>query len=190
MHWLARIYARRIVNVNVNIVLAGLLALPLVLVVILIAQSMGLAGDHTLSIGPVSFYTVSVITLVSDVIADFSVYMALHWLANHGSWRHKLLGPAEKLVEPAHRGMSFVRDAGRVQIERAVLSPLLYGVWLGLQSVLIHQGVSAAGATAIGCVSGLVVVRTLHTFWMLSMERRAEAKRKTAAAAPPAENRV
>jgi hypothetical protein len=191
MKWLARLYARRIVNVNVNIVLAGLLALPPVILVVYLAQKLGLSRDHTFSVGSFHLYTIGVITLVADLIFDFSIYMGLHWLANHHPWRHKYLGPADKLLdtaehlvlEPAHKGMSFIHDAGLVQFERAVLSPVLYAVWIGLQSLFIHRGFSAESATAIGCICGIGMARVLHTFWMIFYERRDRERRKTRAAA-------
>lgn len=35
--------------------------------------------------------------------------------------------------------MSFIHDAGIVQVQRAILSPLLYVLWLGTQSYLLHH---------------------------------------------------
>jgi len=192
MKWLAHLYARRIVNVNVNIVLAGLLALPPVVLVVHLLGSFGLKPTHMIGIGPVRFFTVSAVTLGADVVFDFSIYLGLHWLANHHPWRNrllapadKLLGTADKLLEPAHKGLSFIHDAGLVQFERAVLSPLLYAVWIGLQSLLIHRGTSPEWATAIGCFWGIAVARTLHTFWMLYHERKSARARRAAPAQPP-----
>ena len=190
MKWIAHLYARRIVNVNVNIVLAGLLALPPVVLMVHLLGRLHFKPDHMIGIGPVHLYTASAVTLVADVVFDFSIYLGLHWLANHHPWRNKflapadlLLGPAEKLLEPAHKGLSFIHDAGLVQFERAVLSPLLYAVWIGLQSVLINRDMSPEWATAIGCLCGIAVARTLHTFWMLYHE--GQAKRARAAKTPP-----
>src|SRR5205814_7276050 len=77
-------------------------------------------------------------------------------------------------------------DAGLVQFERAVLSPLLYAVWIGLQSLFINRDVSPEWATAIGCFCGIAVARTLHTFWMLYHQERTRRGRTSAAKeAPP-----
>ena len=167
MHWLAR-----------------LLALPPVVLVVHLLGYFGLKPTHMLHIGPIRFFTVSAVTLGADVVFDFSIYMGLHWLANHHPWRNrlllpadKLLGTADKLLEPAHKGLSFIHDAGLVQFERGVLSPLLYAVWIGLQSVLINRGMSPEAATAIGCISGIAVARTLHTFWMLYHQEQARRQR-------------
>ncbi len=185
MHWLARLYAQRIVNVNVNIVLSGLLALPPVVLVVYLVQFLGLPANHTFGIWGVPFFTISAITLAADLIFDFSFYLVLHWLANHHPWRHRLLlDKAERILEPAHRGMSFIHDAGLVQFERAVLSPLLYLVWLGIQALLIHRGVAAEAATAIGCICGIATSRVLHTMWMLRQQRRAHLRLITAAVVP------
>ncbi len=188
MRVLARLYARRIINVNVNIVAAGLLALPPVVLVVYLVQHFGMAATHMLKVGPVSFPTIAAITLAADVVFDFSIYLGLHWLANHHPWRNRLLAPADllldkadKLLVPAHKGLSFIHDAGLVQFERAVLSPVLYAMWLGLQSLLIQRGFSAEWATTIGCVCGIACARALHTIWMLNQERRIR-NRKTAPA--------
>src|SRR5262245_63852682 len=69
MKWLARLYARRIINVNVNIVLAGLLALPPVVLTVYLVQYFGLPHTLTFSVGGFSFYTISGISLVA--VLDF-----------------------------------------------------------------------------------------------------------------------
>ena len=193
MHWLARLYARRIINVNINIVLAGLLALPPVVLVVYLVQRWGLDPAHMLRVGPIRFPAIGAITLGADVIFDFSIYLGLHWLANHHPWRNrllapadKLLGTADKLLEPAHKGLSFIHDAGLVQFERAVLSPALYAMWIGIQSLLIGRGIGAEWATTIGCICGISTARTLHTVWMLNQERRARKARAAARAAAAA----
>ena len=192
MHWLAQLYARRIVNVNVNIVLAGLLALPPVALVVHLLGYFGMNPTHTIGFWRIHVFTVSAVTLAADLVFDFSIYLGLHWLANHHPWRNRLLAPADKLLEPAHKllepahkGLSFIHDAGLVQFERAVLSPLLYAVWIGLQSFLINNGVGPVRATVVGCVCGITVARCLHTLWMLRQERRRH-RRLAAANSPPA----
>src|SRR5262245_51203821 len=127
MRVLARLYARRIVNVNVNIVLAGLLALPPVVLVVHLLLRFGMQPQHVIRLGRIHIFTISAVTLVADVIFDFSIYLGLHWVANHAPWRNrflvpadKLLGTAEHLLKPAEKGLSFIHDAGLVQFERAV----------------------------------------------------------------------
>ena len=62
-----------------------------------------------------------------------------------------------------------------VQFQRMVLSPLLYGIWLGTQQLLMHFfDVKSVWATGIGCVVAVVTVRVIHTWWMIT----AEAKRR------------
>jgi len=156
MEWLRRLYARRIVNVNVNIVLAGVLALgPTVAVV---ALSRLFVDDH-------HHFLIMAITFGADLISDVTIYFGLHWLANHSANRRF------KAVEGAYAHMSFIRDASIVQIQRAVLSPVLYGVAFGLQYFLMKQGFPREAATALGLVSGILSTRVLHTFWMVKEER-------------------
>ena len=194
MQWLARLYARRIVNVNVNIVLAGLLALPPVVLVVHLVQYLGVQPSDQMTLAiprlgwSVSFLTVSALTLIADIFFDFSIYLVLHWVANHSQWRQRLVKPAEQLIDAADRGLSFVHDAGIVQFQRAILSPILYGVWLWLQYDLIHRGWSAESATVLGAVAGIATARVLHTFWMLREDKRRRqraAERAKTAPAPP-----
>jgi hypothetical protein len=153
-HW----YARRIVNVNVNIIAAGVLALiPVSLCVHFIHSTKFIENGKA----------IAAITFVLDIVFDFTIYFFLHYLANHGPFR--------KLVtkNPAYRGMSFLHDAGLVQMQRAILSPMLYIIWLVVQHYLIDQtSIGAGWATAIGGVIGIGTSRVLHTFWMMLEERR------------------
>lgn len=169
--WLARQYARRIVNVNVNIVVAGLLALLPTVLIVHFSRHVGVE-DH-------DKITIAIITFVADVVFDVLIYFVLHWLANHHHWRNRFLDKAEHLVlEPAHRGLSFIHDAGIVQFERMVLSPLLYGTALGLQHVLMrYADWHREWATIIGFVAAIALTRILHTLWMLRQERRLRIQR-------------
>lgn len=153
-HW----YARRIVNVNVNIIAAGFLALiPVSICVHFIHSTRFIENGKA----------IAAITFFLDIIFDFSIYFFLHYLANHGPFR--------KLVShnPAYRGMSFLHDAGLVQMQRAILSPMLYIIWLVVQHQLIeYTSIGAGWATAIGGVIGIGSSRILHTIWMMLEERR------------------
>lgn len=165
---IAHQYARRIVNVNVNILAAGLLALVPVSLVVYAIHKTGLVTNP---------WWITAITFGLDVVFDFSIYFALHYLANHG--------PLRKLVaaNPAYRGMSFLHDAGIVQMQRAILSPLLYILWLGTQNYMLHhQILNGFWATAAGGVLGIGVSRVIHTVWMIQEEKRRTAKLATAPA--------
>jgi hypothetical protein len=186
MGWLARLYDRRIVNVNVNVIVAGLAAMGLTVGVMHLAQRLGLLDKlngllpdiHGRLFGR-SFEVqsqkliISGLTFFVDLIADVLVYYGLHWLANH------MPRKKPRPVVPGFTDLSFMRDASLVQFERAVLSPMLYLVALGLQNAMLHRGVSIEKATALGFVAGIMTSRVLHTVWMAYNERR--AGRKTAA---------
>jgi hypothetical protein len=151
MRFLARLYTRRIVNVNVNVIAAGLLALlPLTLTVHLATTTFGLTNK----------FGISALSFFADLVFDVIIYYALHWLANHSPTLRS--SRIERASKP-----SFFRDASLVQFERALLSPVLYTVAIGLQQFLLHEGVPAARATAIGFATGIVLSRVLHTIWMI-----------------------
>jgi hypothetical protein len=155
MDWLGRLYARRIINVNVNIILAGVAAMLLTLIPVHATRYLGIE-DKWVIIG---------VTLGCDLAFDVAIYYALHWLANHTvatPWsRHR--------EHPIN--MSYFRDATLVQFERAMLGPVYYGVAVAVQYMLLHV-VDREPAALLGLLSGLATTRVLHTLWMLRAERR------------------
>ncbi len=180
-------YSRRIVNVNVNVVVAGLFAMGITVLVMHSAQESGLL-EHLKGIAPdinLEFWgkprriqgqklVISGLTFIVDLVADVAVYYGLHWVANHMPRR-----TAHPKTSVAYADLSFMRDASLVQFERAILSPLLYVVALSLQNTLLHNSVSLAAATAIGFTAGITTSRLAHTLWMMINERRAIEKLKT-----------
>lgn len=187
---LGRLYRRRIVNVNVNIVFAGLMAMAITVAVMHFLDSTGVLAtlkgrvpDFHVTLFGRTFrimgekLVISGITFFVDMIADVSVYYGLHFVANHLPRKFGFVATG------AHAHLSFMRDATLVQFQRAVLSPLLYAVALGTQNTLLHKGWSVEAATAIGLGSGIALTRCIHTLWMLVTERRAALRVKTAEAA-------
>lgn len=171
---LFRYYQRkRIVNINVNIVAAGLLALALMSVVVWTAK---LFVDESRA----AVFTA--ISLVSDIVFDVVIYYVLHWIANH--WR-PLRGRTEhETHELSAKPPPFMRDASLIQFERALLSPLYYLTAAGLTYWLqVAHDVRPGFAVLVGYPAGLVVTRTVHTIWGLRSGRflshaEREARRK------------
>lgn len=178
LRWLGKLYARRIVNVNVNIVLAGVLALPPTLLAVWVAHRLGVPQG----------WRISLITFITDITADVAVYFVLHWLANHWPALHVLRGDDE-LREPKPH-LSFFKDATLVQVERAALSPLLYFLLLGTQYVLTHRGMHPVPATAIAFAIGIGTTRAIHTVWMYKQERKARLAFKRLARKTRADQRL
>lgn len=177
MRRLAALYDYRIVNVNVNILLAGAIALAFTVGVMHVLEVTGslasiidALGEHHLGLWGYQIhaekFVVQGITFTVDLIADVIAYYGLHWLANH-------MPRKQARPKNAYRNLSFMRDASLVQFERALLSPILYIAALGLQSKLHHDGHSIAFATTVGFAVGLVLSRSLHTLWMIRAERKA-----------------
>lgn len=168
MDWLGRLYARRIINVNVNIIVAGLAAMLLTLIPVHATRYLGIEAK----------WVIIAITLGFDVAFDVVIYYFLHWLANHTQampWSRHRNSPL---------GMSYFRDATLVQFERAMLGPVYYGSAIAVQYVLLHF-VDRELAAMLGLCTGLLMTRFLHTLWMLRCERR-RAMRTGPALAPPA----
>lgn len=168
MKWLGRLYGRRIINVNFNVVLAGTLALLPTLWIVSLTRTLGGGINNK--------FTITAITFVSDLIFDVVIYFALHWLANHLPRRWGAVS------SHAYQHLSFIRDASLVQFERMLMAPVLYTVALGLQNFLMHDGISREWATVWGFATGVSITRTMHTFWMLRAEKRAKKLKADAAA--------
>ncbi len=165
--WLARQYARRIVNINVNIVVAGLLAIILTAIPLHLSRYLGVGDDHK--------KTILVITFVSDWVIDLLIAVGLHWLANH--WPRRLKGKnliqrAEEVIESAPPPIPFLKDATAIQLQRACLSPLLYAIALGMQWFLIEEGMGREIAAITSFTAGILVCRVIHTFWLIRIDRR------------------
>ena len=160
---LIALYRRRIVNVNVNIVTAGLLAL-------LPTTFAAHAAEH--AIGQDQYLAITAVTFVADAVSDVAVYYLLHWIANHT--------PAAKAARPASAAyghLPYLKDATLVQFERMCLSPLLYLLALATQYGLMRfASVSSTLATIVGFCLAILITRVLHTTWMVRAERRAAAK--------------
>ena len=178
LRWLGKLYARRIVNVNVNIVLAGVLALPPTLLAVWIAHRLGVPAG----------WRISVVTFVTDITADVAVYFVLHWLANHWPALHVFRGEHAAAEPKPH--LSFFKDATLVQVERAALSPLLYFLLLGTQYYLTHHGMHPVPATAIAFAIAIGTTRALHTMWMYKQERKARLRRARLVRRERAERRI
>lgn len=176
MVWFSRLYDRRVVNVNVNIVVAGTLALVITVGVMHLWEVWGVLDWLDAHVPIRKELIINVLTFLVDIIADVAVYYVLHWLANHAPRKTPRMVPriTKGITQAGLDTMSFVRDATFVQFERAVLSPLLYIVALGTQHVMISNGAGVARATAFGFGAGIVLTRVLHTLWMLRNERRAK----------------
>ncbi len=163
MRRLLQLYNHRIVNVNVNVIAAGILALGPTVLVVHLSRRFGVEDDDR--------FLITAVTFIADVISDVSIYFGLHWLANHRPAARRLTQ-----VNAAYQQMSFIRDATTVQIQRAILSPLLYTVAFGTLYLLLHAGFARELASALGLVAGIITTRILHTVWMIRWERKALEK--------------
>ncbi len=166
---LNRFYSRRIVNINVNIVVAGLASMIPVTVVVYLVNRFWFGGEaHAADSG--DKWIITGVTFVADIVFDVLIYYILHWWANHTP-RHE-----PRPIEFLHRNLTFVQSATLVQFERAALSPLLYAFALGTQRLLMQWGYWPEVATVIGFLIGIGITRVLHTMWMLEQQRRSRRR--------------
>ena len=158
---LFEIYQRkRIVNINTNIVAAGLLAIVIAKWPVTVVGNWIGADEHpflvTLAAGGI------------DLVVDVASYFVLHWLANH--WK-----PLRKGARPRGSTRSFLKDALLIQFERTMLSPVYYTTAMGLMYTLQEAvEVSHGWAFVIGFTTGIMVTRVVHTIWGLKTGRFAD----------------
>ncbi len=169
LSWCARQYARRIVNVNVNIVLAGLFAIVLTTGVLRLLNSWHLLeGMHK--------WFVIGLTFVIDMIFDVVLVVGLHWLATHwpAKWKKagRVVNAADRVMDAAPPPISFAKDATIIQFQRLCLSPILYFVAWGMQWWLLHEGVRVEWTVLPSYLTGILITRCIHTPWLLYSDRK------------------
>ena len=163
-----RLYQRvRIVNVNVNIIAAGVLSTLLTLIPINLTRHF--LGTDTIG----EKLLITAIAGVFDLVLDVAIYFGLHWVANH--WRPLRPRNAAERMEHRRKREPLLTDAGRVQVERMVLSPVYYVIALGGNFALLKVGVERELALILSFACAILVTRTAHTFWMIRTARRSAA---------------
>lgn len=148
-----RLYQRkRVVNINLNILLAGVITIAIAKYPVeLIGNWVG--SERTVLLWAIAY--------VLDMVIDVAVYYALHWLANHWNPRGDLPRPEERA-----KGRRFLRDATRIQAERAALVPLFMLVSLGLMWGLEKRThVVHSWAFVWAFLAAMIVTRVVHTLW-------------------------
>lgn len=155
---LFRLYQRkRVININVNMLVAGLIAIALA------KYPVKWISD---AIGPERTIIITLIAYALDALLDVVVYFGLHWVANH--WR-----PVKPRTEKDRRHHAapkpnYIADVGRVQAERIALVPLFAAIAMGGMWALQHFAqMSASWAFVVAYVSAIVTTRVVHTLWGL-----------------------
>ncbi|MBI1191021.1 MAG: hypothetical protein GC200_10115 [Tepidisphaera sp.] len=162
MSILLRWYSRRIVNINVNILVASTLAAFATGGVMHALVLMGLPEQKKILVGSITFFV--------DLVVDLFIYYVLHWVANH------MPRATERLINPEYARKAFLKDASYVQFQRMLLSPILYIIALGGQNVLLNMGYSVFSSTVGAFGAGVLTTRVLHTLWMLRADHVAKKR--------------
>jgi len=110
LRWISTTYSKRIVNINVNVVIASFMAILLTTGVLHLSRYVGVTEDQKVLI--------MVITLTSDWILDIVIAVTLHWLANHWpkTWKRsrQLINTADGVIDAAPpTALSLVKDASQ-----------------------------------------------------------------------------
>ncbi len=155
---LFRLYQRkRVININANVIAAGLGSTAIVVGLIWLIKHP--FEQHWPTWGYTAF------SLIADLILDVTIFAALHWIANH--WRPVEGWTEKERMELGAAAPPHLEDTARVQLERAVLSPLYYLIAVAGTEGLQRMGLHPSAAVSIAYPVGLLVTRTLHTWWGL-----------------------
>jgi hypothetical protein len=167
--WCARQYAKRLVNVNVNIMLAGFFAIVLTTLVLKLLNAWHLLDNQPKLV-------IVGLTFALDLIFDLVIAVGLHWLASHVPDRlraaRRVVDAADRVIDAAPPSISFVKDTTTIQFQRLCLSPVFYGTAWGVQWWLLHEGVRAEWTALPAYITAVVLTRVLHTPWLLYSDRK------------------
>lgn len=153
---LFRLYQRkRIININANVVAAGLLSTVMVMGLIWILKHP--CNTHW----PTWGYTL--FSVGSDIVLDVAIFAGLHWIANH--WRPSKPQTRKEELQLGAAAPPHLEDTAKVQLERAVLGPLYYLIAAVGTEALQRGGMHPSWAVLIAYPFGLLVTRVLHTVW-------------------------
>jgi len=143
---------KRVVNINLNILAAGLIAILIIKLPVMMISKW---------IGPEHQLLISIIAYILDTIVDVMVYYALHWVANHWNPRGNL---PNKTKRPKSR--KFVRDATRIQAERMALIPIFMLISIGgMWALQEYYSILASWALIYAFLTAMITTRIIHTFW-------------------------
>ncbi|MEO0512379.1 MAG: hypothetical protein AAF108_05725 [Planctomycetota bacterium] len=155
---LFRLYQRkRVININANIVASGLLSTAVVAGILLFMKAVIKTDWPT--------WGYSFFSAVLDLVLDVTMFAGLHWVANH--WRPLKPTTEKEKIQLNAEAPNAVKDTVQLQIERAVISPLYYIIAVAGTEMLQQHGLRPYWAVCIAYPAGLVVTRTIHTFWGL-----------------------
>jgi len=146
---LFKMYQRkRVVNINLNVMAAGLLAIALAkFPVAWVAELIGREQKLLIALA----------TYAIDMVFDGVVYFALHWIANQ--WKPGDPEPVDKA-----RVRRFFLDALIVQGERFALVPVFAVIAIGGMYILQHRTeISPGWLFVIVYTFAIFVTRILHT---------------------------
>ena len=153
---LFRLYQRRrVININANVVAAGLLSTALVAVLLWVLKRV--LKTEWMSWGYTAF------SVGADIILDVAIFVALHWIANH--WRPLKARSNREQTELSAVPPHVVKDTAQLQLERTALGPLYYLIAAAGTEALQRLGLSAYWSVLIAYPLGLLVTRTIHTVW-------------------------
>lgn len=146
---------KRVININVNVVVAGLGSTAVVVGLIWLIKHP--FACHWPTWGYTTF------SVITDIVLDVAMFIGLHLIANH--WRPVEGKTERERMQLGAAAPPHVEDTAKVQLERMVLSPLYYIIAAGGTEYLQRLGLHPSAAVSIAYPVGLLLTRSLHTYW-------------------------
>lgn len=135
-----RHYKKRIVNINSNIIIASLTS------IFLAAYPVSLTKTFI-----DSMVGLLLSAFLIDAIIDLGIFGTLHYVSNYTKKNRKKFG----------------RDLFTIQIHRAILSIIFFLIAVGLDFVLMVNGIERTASFVISYTIALIITRSIHTIYGL-----------------------
>ncbi|MCB9845108.1 MAG: hypothetical protein H6811_03860 [Phycisphaeraceae bacterium] len=163
---LFRLYQKhKVVNVNVNVIVAGLMAIVISkLPVLWVSTMIGPGAETWRKVAKI------VCAAAIDGAADVLIYFLLHWIANH--WKPRKPRDDEERNRWAEEARKFWKTASLVQVERYLLSPVFYTIAMGgMWALMEFRDWTASWSFVTAFSAAILVTRVIHTIWGLKTGR-------------------
>ncbi len=135
---------KRIVNINVNIIIASLVSIVLSLYPVYLTKMISNSAG-----------AIALISFGIDALIDGGIFIILHGFLN------------KKQIINGGISSSLKRDIFRIQAERMVLSVFYFVFAVGGHYILIMNGLGRTAAFALSYIFALALSRYIHTLYGL-----------------------
>jgi len=146
---------KRIVHINVNIILAGIFSTMLASYPVFVASSL-----------IQNMWVFALVSFVIDGVIDFALFGLLHFFVYAFHLKKNL---AVNI---------FFNDIVRIQKQRIILSVLFFVLAVSGHLVLLHLGFNQTGSYVVSYILSIFIIRIVHTYLGLKRGLFVELRKK------------